>query len=356
MISKASNTVSGIKQKSQNQGHRTLVFHITGDVTTKAHKAVILDKGKLFSEVVAQSHMTKSESGFTCNAYYMAILSYGTTATGLSLAECETIQNPLVNSILPKMGIRCTASRAVTFGTGKYGRLCLNHVYTVQGHNCIQYLMGHLRCQDVTRKLSNLLLDFINLECDIQEPVSRLDFTTYKDTILTNNWITDNWEHLSECDGKITVEDIWNPSPGQNGDNTIMEMILKSYSGKLKYLPAINQCRIYLQAFYMSDIANETGNQLAKWAREGKRSNAWKSSLQCSVQQRPPKLAWCLWRAAVLKESCENEYLTNPLGSWINNDGHQICAWSMDSNQGLFSPHSRPMDTPPTYGQYTLNV
>jgi hypothetical protein len=89
------------------------------------------------------------ESGMAYNAFYMPSLGYGTPATTLSKKECEEIQRPVVNAILPKMGIALTAPRAVVFGTAQYGGLCLTHLVALQGHTCLQYLLGHLHCGDI---------------------------------------------------------------------------------------------------------------------------------------------------------------------------------------------------------------
>jgi hypothetical protein len=51
------------------------------------------------------------------NAFYMPSMGYSTPATTLKKKECEEIQRPVVNAILPNMGIARTAPRAVVFGT-----------------------------------------------------------------------------------------------------------------------------------------------------------------------------------------------------------------------------------------------
>jgi hypothetical protein len=59
--------------------------------------------------------------GVQCLLYacYMPSMGYGTPAMTLSKKECEEIQRPVVNSILPKVGIARTAPRAVVFGTAQ---------------------------------------------------------------------------------------------------------------------------------------------------------------------------------------------------------------------------------------------
>jgi hypothetical protein len=87
------------------------------------------------------------------NSYYMASLSYGTTATSLDIKECEAIQRPVVNAILPKMGVNRNTARTVVFGTSKYGGLVLDHLAAVQGCAQLQYLIGSLRTHDTTGDL-----------------------------------------------------------------------------------------------------------------------------------------------------------------------------------------------------------
>jgi hypothetical protein len=81
----------------------------------------------------------------TYSYLYMPSLANGTPAPSLTLAECTILQKPVVNAILPNMGINRKAPRALVFGTSKYGGFELDHLAAVQGFGWIQYLMGQLR-------------------------------------------------------------------------------------------------------------------------------------------------------------------------------------------------------------------
>jgi hypothetical protein len=95
----------------------------------------------------------------------MPSLGYGTPATTLTNQDFEEIQKPVVNVILPKMGITRSAPRAVIFGTAQFGGLGLTHLTAMQGHTRLQYLLGHLRCGDATGRLMQMLLEYTQLEC-----------------------------------------------------------------------------------------------------------------------------------------------------------------------------------------------
>jgi hypothetical protein len=52
ITSNATGQTSGSKRKAVNQGHRNLGFHLTGDVTSTAHKKIMKTKAKGYSEEI----------------------------------------------------------------------------------------------------------------------------------------------------------------------------------------------------------------------------------------------------------------------------------------------------------------
>jgi folate-dependent tRNA-U54 methylase TrmFO/GidA len=117
-------------------------------------------KAKVYSEAIISGSLQWGESAMVYNSYYMASISYGTAATSLTYKECEEIQPPVVNAILPKMGINRNTARTVVFGTIKYGGLGLDHLSAVQSFAQLQYLIGSLRTQDTTGDLYQMLLEY----------------------------------------------------------------------------------------------------------------------------------------------------------------------------------------------------
>jgi hypothetical protein len=138
---------------------------MTGDGTCTAHKKVMTEKASLYTTAIQRSSVWKGESGLAYNSCYLPSIGYGTPATTLTQQECYNIQKPFVNAILPKMGISRKTHRSVVFGTDQFGGLGLEHLAAYQGHNRLQYLMGHLRCNSTTGKLMRSILDYTQLEC-----------------------------------------------------------------------------------------------------------------------------------------------------------------------------------------------
>jgi hypothetical protein len=95
--------VSGVKRKSPEEGHRKIGFQISGDGKCIAQKKAMKAKYILFGEAIRGGTIWRGKSDMAYNSFYMPSQGYGTPATALTKKDCEEIQRPVVNSILPKM-------------------------------------------------------------------------------------------------------------------------------------------------------------------------------------------------------------------------------------------------------------
>jgi hypothetical protein len=129
----------------------------------------------------------------------MPIIAYGTPATTLSFKECDDLQKPVVNEILPKMGITSKPPRAVVFGTARYGGIGLDHLAAVQSNGKLQYLPGHLRCQYTTWQLIHMMMEFTQMEYGCTGNAFEQSYKQYAGDIIDENWITAIWAHLERC-------------------------------------------------------------------------------------------------------------------------------------------------------------
>jgi hypothetical protein len=94
----------------------------------------MMDKIRLYSETVDSRKLWKIEASLAYNDFYMKSIGYGTPSTRLSYQECDNMQKPAVNSILPNMGINRKGVIAVMFWTSQHGGLGLGHLATVHLH------------------------------------------------------------------------------------------------------------------------------------------------------------------------------------------------------------------------------
>jgi hypothetical protein len=228
LLSRTTGSTSGIKRKAPEAGHRNLVFHMTGYGTCSAHKKVMKEKAVLFGEAIMCSSLWRNESAVAYNSFYLPSLRYGMCATTLSFQECEDIQRPFVNAILPKMCINRKASRAVVFGTAQFGGLGLDHLATLQGHSRLQYILVHLRCGDHTGQLTRILIENTQLECCTMENILEQDYNRFSNCTINKNWITEIWQHIHSCKATFAVQQKWKPRLGRVNDTAIMDFLMAS--------------------------------------------------------------------------------------------------------------------------------
>ncbi len=106
---------------------------------------------------------------------------------------------------------------------------------------------------------------------------------------------------------------------------------------KLRYKPndlkILNQCRLYLQVYSLTDITSADGRIIVPHYKVGIMSQDRKSNLRWPTQQRPGKKAWTLWQQA-LQHMENNGILARPLGGWLQYP-HQTWHWYMDPTSSI---------------------
>jgi hypothetical protein len=134
-----------------------------------------------------------------------------------------------------------------------------------------------------------MLIEFTHLECGSLEPIFTLEYEEYMKTILTRNWVTEIWTYLDLCKGNLNIVSMWKPEKQREGDQALMEIAIKNGTFSASEMKELNRCRIYLQAFFISNVTEINGKDISPWTRSGEicmeRNIVW----DWPVQQRPMK-------------------------------------------------------------------
>jgi hypothetical protein len=309
---------------------------MTGDGTYSVHNKVMKENLVLFGEAIMCSSLWRNESDVAYNSFYLPSLGYGMCATTLSFQECEDIQRPVINAILPKMGINSKASRAVVFGTAQFGGLRLDHLATLQGHSRLQYILGHLRCGDHTGQLMRILIEYTQLECGTMENILEQDYNIFSNCIINKNWITEIWQHLHSYKATDAVQQKWKLRLGRVNDTAIMDCLTASNQFSRGELQDTNRCRIHMRVFFLSDITKIQGTLIKTWAISGKRQTTRMSSWAWPFQQRPT--VWKAWKDAIEFLAPERK-VTPALGAWIKKH-HQTQKWYYNAEDRKIYHHT----------------
>jgi hypothetical protein len=120
-----------------------------------------------------------------------------------------------------------------------------------------------------------------------------IEYNKYQ-SITTHCLVKCTWEFLNKHNINLQ-HDISIPK------NTSMDtLIMEEFCGQkpsLNELIALNQCRLYLNAYYVSDIATASGASISSHAWEGvARPNDRTNRYIWPEQGRPSKDSWNIWR------------------------------------------------------------
>jgi hypothetical protein len=146
------------------------------------------------------------------------------------------------------------------------------------------------------------------------------DYNSYSALLINTNWITKVWEHLHMCKATVEVDGLWQPEANREHDTVIMEMMIASGRFTNKELKVINNCQIYLQTFFISDITNLKGYKIEEWAGRGQKQVGRQSTWEWNIQKQP--IAWKAWKTA-LEYIAPDGHIGNKLGEW-RAQHHQI--------------------------------
>ena len=101
----------------------------------------------------------------------MKTLTYSLGASLMTELQCERAQSPSLTTTLQKCGIISTISRDIVHGPNKYGRLNFPNLYTESGIQKIRLLMGHIRKNDKTGRILDVVLGCAQQEVGIRTPI-----------------------------------------------------------------------------------------------------------------------------------------------------------------------------------------
>jgi hypothetical protein len=143
--------------------------------------------------------------------------------------------------------------------------------------------------QTTTGKLYRTSFEYLILQLGMGTDLSSIDYDKYN-LLASSGLVKSTWKFLFEHN--ITLHhDIIVPK-NTVSDIPLMTEICRLNPSPLK-LEEINQCRLYLQAFYISDIASASGRPLSPHAWEGRRNDLGNTSLcHWPIQGLPGRNAW----------------------------------------------------------------
>ena len=187
-------------------------------------------------------------------------------ATTLTEKECNRIQAPIINTVLPLCGFARNFPRAIAHASTDAMGLGIQNLFSRQGIEHILALVQHGAAPTITGSLIRATIESLKVECGVSTAIFTYPFQRVE-KYVTKTWVTHAWKFCS--DRGLTIEETTKQIPLQcEGDRFIMDKLLKHQwsTGELRQ---INMCRMYLRATTMADIASGDGLQIGGAFLEG---------------------------------------------------------------------------------------
>lgn len=231
--------------------------------------------------------------------------------TTFTMEQCNKIQCPVFQATLPRLGLNRNFPRAVIYGPTRFGGLAFPHLYTEQGLLHLKWLIFFARNMRQTSTLFNITLRHTQLEAGIGVSIMKLN---PKLSYLTESWLTHTISFLHQNEISLILTTEWIPPIQREHDLHIMDLML-DFQVTPKELLHINQCRLYLQVYLLSDIFTANGKEVDNWVTNSS-SNPRRSTWRLPAQQKPSNHSWNIWKTALKNVLYHQKKLKYQLGQW----------------------------------------
>jgi hypothetical protein len=283
----------------------------SGDTSKQAENMV--NSAIQWADAMRSGRISKSEVWLAITSTIWRTLTYPLPAINLTREQCEKIMAPILQYGLPNMGVCRNFPRDMVFAPQQYFSLGLQHLYTSQEIYRLKDMIQHTFRTTCTGQLYRSSLELLYVELGVSMDLHEISYQ-HMSALATNSLVKSSWYFLSTYDIKL-AHDI--KIEGQRkGDKPIMEIFLY-HNIHTSELRSINKCRLFLQAFFLSDIADGSGMYVTDDSWQGMCQGTVFKTESWPQQGNPTRADWDIWRKNIRKYILgRGMRLQQRLGSW----------------------------------------
>mmetsp|Transcript_21350 Transcript_21350/g.30549 ORF Transcript_21350/g.30549 Transcript_21350/m.30549 type:complete len:1538 (+) Transcript_21350:1841-6454(+) len=320
-----------VPRMQPTETYRTLGVFINGSSNTKQARDILRGHAATYAGKIGPAYINPVTAYHAFQLYLSPKLGYALPASMFSFKDCVYIQAPALMVTLPKLKLNRNTARAIIHGENRFGGLSMTHTYCEQGHGQTRLFLGHLRNRDHTGELILIAMSYLQIISGSTKLFLNLPFGKYSKWI-EHTWLTSLWAFLIRVNLTVDIRKAWTPEPQRQGDGAIMTIFIESgYSGK--DLAQLNRCRLYVQVFFISDVATADGKYIDEKYRQRIKNPERVSTWKWPAQGIPDRQAWRLWDKALGYIEQDNK-LRVPLGKWLRRP-HQTWEWQFHPPTGI---------------------
>lgn len=213
------------------------------------------------------------------------------------MSQLNALQHKITKNLLPKLGLNRTFPRAITYAPAYFGGAGIKDIAVEQSISHITNMLGHFRSQtDLATNYIQLIESYMILSGLPTSPLINTRPIHY----VNAPWLEIARTFLRLINGHIDIPQIEHIHPLRQNDIAIMPYALQGSYTLTEFLH-INNCRLYLQCMYISEITNDYGTHILPTCISPIIDNihinpSSTSKLQWPQQDLPPPIAWNTWK------------------------------------------------------------
>ena len=267
---------------------------------------------KEFGTKLYSAPLTHQESYIAYETRYKPMIRYPLQVTTFTAKECTDIQKIFMHKLLPKIGFNRNTPRSIIYGPRYLGGREMMDLRNEQALQQWKNTIGHMRRMDAVGKALQITLHDHQIEIGSASSFLEKDPTVYNYGTKNTKWEY-LWKSTAQAGLKIDLHEMWLPKNPVCGDLNIMDraVIDPSLIKEQWKLQHINHCRLYLQAFNLSDLTNKDGKLIRGFLNGTlQRRHAW---INFPVIQIPTKAQWAVWKGFMSRNFLRQGYTIYPL-------------------------------------------
>ena len=261
---------------------------------------------------ISRAPLSPKDMEIVYQSRYKAMIKYALPVTIFNDEQLQRIQSKFVFNYLPKVTVNRHMPRSVVYAPLTKGGLGIMGLRVEQIISALKTMIGHMRRNDNAGKSIVTNLIYTQIESGVSEIFLKYNPQIYGYVTKNSRWYY-VWERFYSLRINLQLYNAWIPHAEYEDDRNIMETAIQDayFTPTRKWkLEIINNCRMYIGFFYLSEIMDSNGQVERKYLDGSARVLKYKHLF--GHVRVPPKSAWSEWKAFIFRNFLLRGYCVHP--------------------------------------------
>jgi hypothetical protein len=315
------NDISGQRQEIRRcqpyDAQETLGIFLAPDGNYRQQLNKMLQIATKWADGMRSGRIPKDDAWLAFQSTVWKSLLHPLPALSLTPEDCDSIMRPLLHYLLPAIGVCQNYPRSLVYSSTKHMGLGVPNLHTTQEIHRLKDLLCHVDHCTTMGSLYRTSFEVMLIELGMGTDLTSMETTTMS-FLATDSLIKSSLLFLRKHNIELR-HDISLPFL-RSADKILMNSFIQ-LSPSLDDLRALNNCRLYLQVMFLSEICTGDGLELTHEAWSGQRLDVPQKIASWPKQNKPLTREWQTWQLFLKKAFLHRGLkLRETLGHWSRED------------------------------------